>query len=61
MAKRPTNRIKFHLWQPTSKTEYDGAAADGVFYAACTLPGAERLELITKLQAKHAELEAVGR
>jgi hypothetical protein len=61
MAKRPTNRIKFQLWQPTSKTEYDGPAADGVFYAACTLPGEKRLDLIAKLQAKHAELESVGR
>lgn len=61
MAKRSTNRIKFQLWHPTSKTEYDGPPADGVFYAACTLPGADRLELIAKLQAKHAELEAVGR
>lgn len=61
MAKRPSDRIKFQLWQPTTKTEYDGPAADGVFYAALTLPGADRLELIAKLQAKHAELEAVGR
>ena len=61
MAERPTNRIKFKLWQPTITTEYDGAAADGIFYAACSLLGKERLELIEKLQAKHAELEAVGR
>jgi hypothetical protein len=61
MAKRPTNRIKFKLWQTTITSEYDGPAADGVFYAACSLLGRERLELIEKLQAKHAELEAVGR
>jgi len=61
VAKRSTNRIKFKLWQPTITTEYDGAAAEGIFYAACSLLGPERLRLIEKLQAKHAELEAVGR
>jgi hypothetical protein len=61
MAKRPTNRIKFKLWHPTSTTEFDGGVTEGIFYAACILLGADRLELIEKLQAKHAELEAVGR
>ena len=61
MAKRPTNRIKFKLWHPTGAMEFDGSIAEGIYYGAHCLSGEARLELIEKLKAKHAELEAVGR
>ncbi len=35
--------------------------ADGLFYAAHHLSGAERLDLIERLQGAHAEIEARGR
>lgn len=36
----------------------NSSMVDGLFYAAHVLTGAERLELIEKLQAAHAELES---
>lgn len=41
---------------------YSGALTDGLFHAAAHhLSGAERLELIERLQAAHDEIEAYGR
>jgi hypothetical protein len=40
---------------------FAGELADGLFEAARHLSGAERLELIERLQAAHAEIEARGR
>lgn len=58
MSKEPSNRIKFKLWHPTSTTEFDGGAAEGIIYAALSLPSEERLNLIEQLQAKHDEIDA---
>lgn len=41
---------------------YSGPLTDGLFHAAAHhLSGAERLELIERLQAAHDEIEACGR
>lgn len=61
MAEQKPKRIKYKLWHPAGHCEFNGGLSEGLFYAAHHLTGQERLDLIAKLQAKHAELEAVGR
>ena len=61
MTEKKPKRIKYKLWHPAGHCEFNGGLPEGLFYAARHLTGQERLDLIAKLQAKHAELEAVGR
>lgn len=61
MPTQSDNRIKIELWHSAGEMKFDGKIADGLFYAAHVMSGNERLELIEKLQAKHAEIEARGR
>uniref|UniRef100_A0A7C2B9B5 Uncharacterized protein n=1 Tax=Pseudomonas graminis TaxID=158627 RepID=A0A7C2B9B5_9PSED len=54
-------RITLELEHPAGSMKFDGNLAEGLFLAARHLTGQERLDLIERLQASHAELEAVGR
>jgi hypothetical protein len=61
MAKRPTNRIKYKLWDVSSTMEFDGTIDEGVYYAAWSLSIEDRKVLIEKLteqQAKAQEMKA---
>lgn len=56
-----TKHITLELEQAAGSMKFDGELPDGLFLAARHLTGQERLELIQRLQASHAELESVGR
>lgn len=63
MTPAPPKTISFTAREgDTLLMQYDGALADGIFHAAAHhLSGAERLDLIERLQAAHDEIEACGR
>jgi hypothetical protein len=56
-----SKRITLDLDHPAGSMKFEGDLAEGLFLAARHLTGQERLDLIERLQASHAELEAVGR
>ncbi|WP_137164954.1 hypothetical protein [Pseudomonas asiatica] len=58
MAKRPTNRIKYKLWDPNSTMEYDGTIDEGIYYAAWSLSLEDRKVLIGKLVEQQASATA---
>lgn len=53
--------VTLELEHSAGSLRFEGDLAEGLFLAARHLSGQERLDLIAKLQEKHAELEAVGR
>jgi hypothetical protein len=63
MTPTPPKTINYTVREgETLLTHYSGALADGLYHAAAHhLSGAERLDLIERLQAAHAEIEARGR
>lgn len=53
--------ITLELEHPAGSMKFDGDLAEGLYLAARHLNGQERQALIERLQASHAELQAVGR
>lgn len=60
MAKRPTNRIKYKLWDPNSTMDYDGTIDEGIYYAAWSLSLEDRKVLIGKLVEQQASATAMA-
>jgi hypothetical protein len=53
--------VNIELEHVAGSMKFDGDLAEGLFLAARHLTGQERLDQIERLQAAHANLEAMGR